>query len=290
MERSHSGRVQLFTKQSSASNGPWVRIPLSPQLDNKNPFRVPYPISNIYNSTLICYTFRVSLLDFLFPKRCIQCKKIGSYICPQCFSYITFADSMVCAMCQKQAIDGITHPRCRTRYSIDGVFPSIVYKGVVKKMVYSFKYPPYLTDLQSQLGDLFYEGIIQKERFFKLLDTPSVLVPIPLHKKKFRKRGYNQSFLLANGLAEQFGMPVFDVLQRIKETKTQVGLNKELRQENIRGAFAIDPKFQQIMQSYDNIFLVDDVVTSGATLREAANVLKRAGVKHVWGLTLAHGE
>jgi len=67
---------------------------------------------------------------------------------------------MVCTVCQKQAIGGLTHPVCKTKYCIDGVFPSLVYKGVVKKLVYVFKYPLYLTDLQTQLIDLFYEGII----------------------------------------------------------------------------------------------------------------------------------
>ncbi len=194
---------------------------------------------------------------------------------------------MVCAVCQKQAIGGVTHPVCRTRYGIDGVFSSLVYKGVVKKMVYTFKYPPYLTDLQTLMTDLFYEGIIQKEQFYCLLKTPSILVPIPLHTKKFRKRGYNQARLLADGLAKQFGMPVVDCLDRVKETKTQVGLTKEKRQENIKDAFALKGKNAS---NFPQVFLVDDVATSGATLREAAKVLKKAGVEKVWGLTLAHGE
>lgn len=193
-------------------------------------------------------------------------------------------------MCQKMAIDGITHPRCRTRYSIDGVFPSVVYKGVVKKLIYTFKYPPHLTDLKPQLIELFYEGLIQNERFYQLLTSRSLYIPIPLHPKKFRKRGYNQSFLLSSGLAERFCMPVVDGLVRIKETKTQVGLNKDLRAENICGAFMLNPKHEKSLKMYEQVFLVDDVVTSGATLREAANVLKRAGVKRVWGVTLAHGE
>lgn len=70
---------------------------------------------------------------------------------------------MVCTVCQRQAMGGLTDPVCKTRYSIDGVFPSLVYKGVVKNLVYVFKYPPSLTDMQTQLVDLFYEGIIQNE-------------------------------------------------------------------------------------------------------------------------------
>jgi len=232
----------------------------------------------------------MSLVDYFFPKRCIQCKKFGSYLCPNCFSAITFIDGMVCTVCQRQATGGLTHPVCKTRYTMDGVFPSLVYKGVVKKLVYVFKYPPYLTDLQSQLIDLFYEGIIQKEEFIKLIKKSSVFIPIPLHQSKFRKRGYNQSFLLAEGLSKRFGIPVVDCLKRIKQTRTQVALSREDRKENISDAFTLRFEIDDWLRKSPTVFLVDDVVTSGATLGEAAKVLKKEGFHNVWGLTLAHGE
>jgi competence protein ComFC len=197
---------------------------------------------------------------------------------------------MDCTVCQRQALGGMTHPVCKTRYSIDGVFPSLVYKGVVKKLIYVFKYPPYLTDLQSQLIDLFYEGIIQKEYFMSLVQKPSIFIPIPLHQSKYRKRGYNQSALLADGLAKRFDFSVVECLKRVKHTKTQVGLSKEDRKENITDAFALKFEIADLAKQYKQVFLVDDVVTSGATLREAAKVLKRAGFQKVWGVTLAHGE
>lgn len=197
---------------------------------------------------------------------------------------------MICVVCNRQAMGGLTHPVCKTRFTIDGVFPSLVYKGVVKKLIYTFKYPPYLTDMQSQLVDLFYEGIIQKEQFYRLLTTESVFIPIPLHKKKLRKRGYNQAELLAKGLSKKLDASVVNCLERVKETKTQVGLSKEMRAENIKNAFALKPAFLEQVSGLQQVFLVDDVATSGATLLEAAKVLKKAGVKAVWGVTLAHGE
>lgn len=232
----------------------------------------------------------MSLLDLLFPKRCVQCKTFGSYLCSSCFATITFSDIMICTMCHRPALDGLTHPICQTRYSINGVFPSLVYKGVVKKLVYVFKYPPYLTDLQSQLIDLFYEGLIQKESLSPLLTRQAVVIPIPLHPSKLRKRGYNQTGLLANGLAKRFGFIVIDGLKRVKKTSTQVGLSKEDRKKNIKDAFVTKPELRNQLKKSQNIFLIDDVTTSGATLREAAKILKKAGAKNVWGLTLAHGE
>lgn len=232
----------------------------------------------------------MSLLDFLFPKRCVQCKKTGAYICTNCFSYITFTDVIVCVVCQRPAIGGLTHPVCKTKYGVDGVFPSLVYVGIVKKLVYMFKYPPYLSDLRSTLTELFYEGIIQKEQFYKQLEIPSVFVPVPLHSSKIRKRGYNQAKKLAEGLSEKFDIPVMDCVARVKNTKTQVGLTKEERQDNIKDAFAVKKEFIERLKNVQQVFLVDDVATSGATLREAGKVLKKAGVEKVWGVTLAHGQ
>ncbi len=197
---------------------------------------------------------------------------------------------MVCTVCQKQALGGLTHPVCKTRYTIDGVFPSLVYKGVVKKLMYVFKYPPYLRDLEEQLIDLLYEGIIQKEQFFSLLSQKAAFVPIPLHHVKFRKRGYNQSEILAKGLAKKFDITVIDLLKRTRYTNSQVGFTKEERAKNILDAFALKKDIPDLVKKYHHIFLVDDVVTSGATLKEAAKILKKAGFKYVWGVTLAHGE
>jgi ComF family protein len=202
---------------------------------------------------------------------------------------ISFADRGFCVVCQKAAINGLTHPVCAGKYALDGVFSSLNYTGVTKKLVYRFKYKPFLTDLQKLLIDFFYEGLIQKEAFYKSLQNPSVFAPIPLHKSRFRQRGYNQSELLAKDLGQRVGIEVLDLLQRVKNTKTQVGLSKDEREKNIKGAFVINKKYLDKIKDFRQIFLVDDVVTSGATLKEAAKLLKKAGVKKVWGLTLAHG-
>jgi competence protein ComFC len=244
----------------------------------------------------------MSFLDFIFPKRCVNCRRIGAYICPDCFVYIQFNEAGTCVVCQRASFDGLTHPVCKGKYNPDGVFSSLVYKGVVKKLIYKFKYNPHLTDLKSVMEDFFYEGLIQKEQFYKLLVTKSVLVPIPLHKTRARKRGYNQSLILAKGLGRRLNIEVLDCLERVRDTKTQVGLKKEEREGNIKDAFRIKKNVilskAKDLDSSDSpqndkagqVFLIDDVVTSGATLKEAAKVLKKAGVGKVYAITLAHGQ
>jgi len=230
----------------------------------------------------------MDFLSLIFPKQCINCKKIGSYLCDDCFSYLSFDTQGLCVVCNRASINSLTHPRCVARYSIDGVFSSISYKGVAKKLVYQFKYKPYLSDLNNLLIDLFFEGIIQNEVFsniYQNLKIDPILVPIPLYSSKLKSRGYNQAEILAKGLGKKLNLKVLNCLKRVKKTFSQVGLSQKERKENISGAFSTDSRIA--MLEYSSVFLVDDVFTTGSTLNEAAKTLKKTGIKSVWGLTLA---
>ena len=230
----------------------------------------------------------MSLLDLLFPKYCVRCRKMGAYVCAGCFVYISFLEKGFCTVCQRQSIDYRTHPYCKTKYTIDGVFPSVAHSGVIKKLIYQFKYKPHVADLKKFLTELMYEGLIQKELFYSILTPDSVLVPIPLYKTRLRTRGYNQSALLAAGLARQFSLRSEELLRRVKDTHTQVNLSQAQRRENIKDAFMLNNALGVKLPK--QVFLVDDIVTSGATLAEAAKTLKKAGVEKVWGIALAHGK
>lgn len=229
----------------------------------------------------------MGILDFIFPKYCVNCKKLGDYLCTDCFSKLSFDTSGICIVCSRAAVGGITHPGCRGRYTIDGVFTGIEYKGIVRKLIYKFKYDPYVSNLKKLLSDLLYEGLIQKEEFVKAIEQSNneaiVLVPIPLHSSKLRSRGYNQAEILAKELAKRLNIKMINVLQRTKNTRSQVGLKREDRVKNISGAFSIVPN----LPNSPKIFIVDDVLTTGSTLLEVANVLKRKGAKKVWGIALA---
>lgn len=233
----------------------------------------------------------MGILDLIFPKRCVGCNKLGEYICANCFTSISFDVDRICLVCNRQAVDSITHPVCRSRYVIDGITASVAYKGIIKKLIYAFKYKPFLSDLEKILTDLFYEGLIQNEQFNKVIYSDSIFIPIPLYPQRFRERGYNQSEILAKNLSIQFKIPNLSVLSRIRQTETQTKLKREERRDNIKGVFIISNKkaIEYINTRNIQVILVDDVITSGATMLEAANVMKRAGVKKVWGIALAHG-
>ena len=231
----------------------------------------------------------MGVLDLHFPKRCVSCKAFGSYLCADCFARLSFTTSDICLVCNRGSIDSLTHPGCRTTYAIDGAFTSLVYTGVAKRLLYAFNYKPFLSDLQEVLTDLFYEGLIQKERFHTVLAKDPILVPIPLYILKLRKRGYNQVDVLSRGLNKKLELQSKQLLQRVKNTPSQYKLSREERMRNVKDAFRIKENSKPIIAG-KTVFLVDDVLTSGATLSEAAKVLKRGGAKAVFGLALAHGQ
>lgn len=128
-----------------------------------------------------------------------------------------------------------------------------------------------------------YEAVIQKEEFMKIASKDPIFVPIPIHSNKQRTRGYNQAEVLANELGKRFGIPVQNLLTRSVDTKSQFKLSKEERKQNVKGIFSLASPIPK-----DRVFiLMDDVVTTGSTLKEAAKVLKKAGAKEVFGLAFA---
>ena len=117
--------------------------------------------------------------------------------------------------------------------------------------------------------------------------TEAFLVPIPLSRKKLKERGFNQAQEIAKELSLSLKIPLLsDVLLKIKETSAQVELQGKDRQENIKGVFVCQKP--DLIKS-KKIILIDDVFTTGATMEECARVLKTAGAKEVWGVTVARG-
>ncbi len=119
-------------------------------------------------------------------------------------------------------------------------------------------------------------------------DGPSVLIPIPLARKRLRERGYNQSEKLARALARQWRIPVLlDVLVRTRETPTQTALTPGTRLANVRAAFAVANVQCPMINGHWTLIIVDDVFTTGATLAEASRALEQAGAKRIAGVTFA---
>lgn len=219
----------------------------------------------------------MNILDIVFPKVCSGCGREGEYICVFCQPKLV-RPTLICPMCGEPALDGETHARCKTRYGMDGLWVGLPYKGVVQQCLKKVKYKS-SWDILSFLHKLQTIDI----RFQNCLITA-----VPMWCGKERERGFNQAEIIADLVCENLAGDArkVELLERVRETKPQYGLNKKQRISNIRGAFKIASQQPEKLMGR-RVILVDDVWTTGATMRECTKVLKSSGVSEVWGLTLA---
>lgn len=208
-------------------------------------------------------------------------------MCYLCVSNILQSE-LVCPQCERSAIGGKTHPLCLRKYGLDGLWRLGIYKGALRKSIQRLKYR-WLKDLAETLVDLTIEYWARyRVEFIDYLKQDQgmkwVIIPVPLYQSRLKWRGFNQSALLGQLLSKKIGLGYCEYLLRVRNTKPQVKLKAWERRENVKDAFSVCTKYS--IQN-TNVLLIDDVWTTGSTLKECCNVLKRAGAKKVWALTLA---
>ncbi|HAU39839.1 MAG: phosphoribosyltransferase [Candidatus Peregrinibacteria bacterium GW2011_GWF2_43_17] len=203
-----------------------------------------------------------SILNIIFPKKCVCCERDGDILCRGCFLSIK-------KVCRRISLPHLDFVCAIYRYENSGVL-----QKVIKSMKYRF-----LRDIPR----LFEYDIL--DFLEKNFDKSSfVLVPVPLHPKREKWRGFNQSFELIKNLDWQ----IVPAIKRTRNTKPQAELARYERLENLNGAFTVHPSALPKLLN-KKIILVDDVCTTGTTLSECARVLKGAGVKEVYAVVLGHG-
>ncbi len=218
-------------------------------------------------------------LDLLFPRWCLGCGKEGDFICGDCRRGLPEIALPVCPRCGRPLVENdACHDWPDTPDGIDGIRSPFVFGGVIRRAVHELKYRN-LRALAPFLAGLLYEYLVANP-------VPAdILVPVPLHTKRLRERGYNQSALLAGELGRRCGLPVAPngLLRRHYAGPQARSAGISERQKNVTGAFICpDGRFRG-----KQVLLIDDVSTSGATLNACAGALKDAGAAQVWGLTLA---
>jgi ComF family protein len=227
-------------------------------------------------------------LNLIYPIHCASCEKpLGALdetrVCPDCLARIRPNPMPRCRKCGRAADSTRICRECRTtKLHFDRAHSACLYEGPLKEIIHRFKYN----------GSLVLAGPLSRFMVDFVNNNPSVLEKIdmityvPLGAGRLRKRTFNQSQALAAGLAEEFGIGLCHALSKTRSTKAQNELSRDRRITNLNGAFRVR-RGADVKDS--RILLVDDVMTTGATLSECAKVLKGSGAKEVRCLTLARG-
>lgn len=197
----------------------------------------------------------MNLIDLIFPKKCLECGREGGYICAGCIS---------------QVLDGTFD---------ENNFAVFKYKGVIKKAIVSLKYK-FAYDIADELVEETVKRLKSKRYH------GATLVPIPLFWRRENFRGFNQSEIIGQKIAEKMGWKFIpDLLIRNKNTHPQVGLKNSLRKSNLSGVFSLNTDCKLDIKT--PILIFDDVYTTGSTIKEATKTLKESGFTYIYSLTIA---
>jgi ComF family protein len=253
--------------------------------------------TNAHATPIVCFldnlkkTLLNEFLDTFYPRDCILCSKEYNnqtfkfaYLCEECFEKLPKPqNNNICLKCQMPLGEFIlSKPICQYCKKYRGIFKKLItglyYKDEVENLIKEFKFNKklYVGMLLSQIL-----AIAIKKQLENSLQKIDYLTYVPMTYMEKFKRGFNQTEFLAKNISSYLKIPLIKAIIKIRQTKHQMELSFYERQQNIKNAFKINKKIEQIL-SQKNILIIDDIYTTGATLAECSRTLKSAGVKQVY--------
>ena len=214
-------------------------------------------------------SLRDQLLDLFFPPRCAACRRRGALLCAAC-----------CAACRlvPESANRDQHNRLASSV-LASTAGAYIFEGSIREALHALKYHRQ-GRIAVPLGDLLMRYLAAHPL------TVDAVVPVPLHPDRLRQRGYNQAALLAARLSQHLGVPLLErQVVRVRHTSQQADLNRAERRANVHAAFA----WQSKHRPPPRILVIDDVLTTGATVEAVAEALHVAGARTVHALALARG-
>ena len=222
------------------------------------------------------------LMNVIYPRRCPACheavRPFGAVICDGCADRFSYIREPVCPCCGKELAEG-TPGLCegcrRIENGLSGGAALFHYDGTARASMAKFKY-----EGRCEYADFYVQELLARYREKILSWKPQLIVPVPVHKSRLKERGYNQAAEVAVRLGEALGIPMDqDLLLREKKTAAQKELGAGERAENLKGAFTVAHDAAGI----ERVLLVDDIFTTGLTVKNCTEALKAAGIREVYG-------
>jgi competence protein ComFC len=216
-----------------------------------------------------------ALADMFYPERCVGCgRRSSDVLCRDCFEALPRVGIPACGRCGlPTAFATFVCEACKNvDFGFESARAPLRYEGVGKEVVHALKYRGY-KKVVARLATPLMLQTIGDGRF-------DAIVPVPLHRSRLRKRGFNQAELLARGVATEINAPVSDTLKVVRSTRDQVELSAAQRRANVAGAYRASTRLR------GKVLLIDDVFTTGATMSACAATLVCAGAREVHALSL----
>lgn len=231
--------------------------------------------------------FLEKIINIIYPNKCPLCGKVLEFdelVCKKCESELKYIREPICKKCGKQLLEEEKEycEDCKKRiHYFDSGIGVFAYTGSIKNAIYEFKYKD-----MKVYGKFFGMKMAEYAKGYINHWKADVIVPVPVSKKKYLKRGYNQAEILAKELSKNCNIPMdATVLYRIKDTRPQKEMTRESRKKNLENAFIISGN----VVKYKKVILVDDIYTTGSTIDECAKALKAAGVEKVFFISQTIG-
>jgi ComF family protein len=232
-------------------------------------------------------------LDILFPRQCLGCEdllsgKDRSYICPACLSDIKIKNDFACAFCNSPVTEGKTCPFCKVNHFLDRLLVTTSYENpLVEKILKTMKYR-FVKTLADDIAKLMVKYLERRlSAGLKIDSNLTLVVPVPLHRRRLNWRGFNQAEVIGSKISAYFRFNFCNALERVHNRPPQAQISdRRSRIANAAGAFKCT---RPELVRNKAIFLIDDVSTTGSTLDDCARALKATGAREVIGFVFARG-
>ncbi len=201
-------------------------------------------------------------------------------LCEQCLEDLIQMPNNTCTFCNNDTIHSLICEECKKEYPFDEVVCAYTFNLPIQRMIHHFKYNEF-----KKIGAYLGAELAELISSYSFITETDYIIPVPLHKTKRRFRGFNQAEIIAKALSVKLDIPILkNVLSRKKFTQTQTQLKKHEREKNVANAFHVK-NIGTIKNK--SLLLVDDVLTTGSTMKSIALLLKKNFAKHIYVCTLA---